>query len=104
MWVSGLASAGLVLLLLFLTVWRPHWRRMLDWEEGFWRRRGVANWLLARLRRVEENKFLVGAVVALLVLHFALLAVSIGAQSYFGPRLKNRPAQSTLVKSHPANR
>ncbi len=104
MWVSGLVCAGLVLLLLLLTAWRPYWRRVLDWEEGFWTRRGVGTWLLTRLRRVEDNKFLVVAVVALLVLHFALLAVSVGAQLYFGPRLKNRPTQSTLLKSHPAKR
>ena len=92
MWVSGLACAGLVLLLLFLTTWRSSWRRVLDWEEGFWRRWGIGTWLLTPLRRMEENKFLVVAVVALLVIHFALLAVSVGAQLHFGPRLKARPS------------
>ena len=54
MWVSGLACAGLSLLLLFLTKWRSFWCRVLDWEEGFWKRRGVGSRLLARLRRMED--------------------------------------------------
>ena len=103
-WVSGLVCAGLVVLLMLLTAWRPYWRRVLDWEEGFWRRRGVGTWLLSRLRRVEDNKFLVAAVVTLLILHFALLAVSIGAQLYFGPRLKARPVHSAPFKGHQPNR
>ena len=100
MWVSSLACAGLFLLLLFLTTWRSCWCRVLDWEEGFWRRRGVGSRLLTGLRRMEENKFLLVAVVALLVLHFALLTVSAGAQLYFGPKLKARPVHSTLLKGH----
>ena len=100
MWVSGLACVGLIFLILFLTTWRSSWRRVLDWEENFWRRRGVGSWLLTRLRRVEDNKFLVMAVVALLVLHFALLAVSVGAQLHFGPRLKSRPIHSAPLKVH----
>jgi len=49
---------------------------------------------------MEENKFLLVAVVALLVLHFALLTVSVGAQLYFGPKLKSRSADSTPLKGH----
>ena len=100
MWVSGIACAGLMLLLLFLTTWRSCWCRVLDWEEGFWRRRGVGSRLLTRLRRMEDNKFLLVAVVALLVLHFALLTVSVGAQLYFGPKLKARLVHSAPQKGH----
>ena len=100
MWMSGLVCAGLSLLLLFLTAWRSCWCRVLDWEEDFWRRRGLGNRFLTRLRRMEENKFLLVAVVALLVLHFALLTVSVGAQLYFGPKLKSRSADSTPLKGH----
>jgi hypothetical protein len=104
MWVSGLACAGLVFLLLLLTAWRSCWRRVLDWEEGFWRRRGIGSWLLTRLRRMEENKLLIVAVVVLLVIHFALLAVSVGAQLYFGPKVKTKPTQSVPLKGHQLHR
>lgn len=104
MWVSGFACAGLLMLLLLLTTWSSSWRRMLDWEEDFWKRRRVGGWLLTRLRRMETNKFLVLSVVALLVVHFGLLAVSVGAQMYFGPRLKARAVHSTPAKSQPTVR
>ena len=54
--MSGFVCAGLVLLLLLLTTWSSSWRRMLAWEEDFWKRRRVGGWLLTRLRRMETNK------------------------------------------------
>jgi hypothetical protein len=104
MWVSGIVCAGLILLLLFLTTWRSWWLRVLAWEESFWRHWGLGNWLVTRLRRVEDNKYLVKAVMGLLVVHFALLGVSVGAQLYFGPKLKAKPGHSAPLKGHQPGR
>lgn len=101
MWVSGFVCAGLILLLLLLTTWSSSWRRMLAWEEDFWKRKRVGGWLLTRLRRMETSKFLVLGVVALLVVHFGLLAVSVGAQLYFGPKLKAKAVRSAPLKGQP---
>jgi hypothetical protein len=103
MWVSGVVCGGLLMLLLFLTIWRSWWFRLLDWEESFWRRWGLGNWLVTRLRHMEDNKYVIAAIIGLLVIHLTLLALSVGAQLYFGPRLKARQVHSTPLKNHQQN-
>jgi hypothetical protein len=95
MWVSGLTCLGLFVLLLFLTIWRPRWTRLLNWEESLWKRAGIGAGLLSRLRRMEDSRLMVPAVVALLLIHLGLFAVSAGAHHYFAPKLKAKAAHTT---------
>ena len=88
MWISGLTCLGLCALLLFLTVWRSFWTRLLDWEESLWKRAGVGAGFLSRLRIIEDSRLVVPVVVVLLLLHLGLFGVSAGAHLYFAPKLK----------------
>lgn len=90
--VSGISSVVLALLLLLLTRWRAHWRRLLDAEGAFWKRLGLVGRWTAPLRRIEESRLIVAAIGALLVLHLLLLISAAGAWAYFAPRLHKASA------------
>ncbi len=101
MLISGISSVCLGCLLVLLTRGRRYWRKLLDWEEGFWRRRGLTARWTAPLRKFEESRAVVMVVTALLSLHLLLLISAAVAHVHFGAKLRQkppvRPPQSTRV-------
>jgi len=97
MLMSGITCVGLGLLLLFLTVWRSRWHRILEVEATFWRRLGVTGRWAEPLRRFEESRTLVAIVAVLLALHFLLLVFAVGAHAYFAPKLRQHPPSRSVA-------
>lgn len=100
--LSGISSAALGALLLFVTVWRASWRRLLDAEGAFWRRLGLGGSWAGPLRRFEESRAVIFVLAGLLVFHLALLGFAGGAYVYFAPRVrKAQAAHSEQPASNP---
>lgn len=90
MLVSAITSTILFALLLLLTAGRSTWRRLLNIEESFWRRLRINERWLQKARNIEDNRFLVPAVVVLLLLHLALFGFSAAAYAHFAKQIKGR--------------
>lgn len=101
MLISALTSAGLALLLGFLTIWRQRWLRLVSLEEKAWKRIGINERWLSTLRRVEENRLIVPAVAILLALHVLLLVFSSGSFFYFKRKLEQRDIRKSSLLQIP---
>jgi hypothetical protein len=75
-----------------LTLWRPYWQRLLEAEGALWKRVGFSG--RASMKKFEQSRVLLFAVVGVLGFHVLLFAAAAGAYAYYKPRLhKNIPSQ-----------